>query len=74
VSVRTQFSATSLRTLRKAAGVNRDVLAFAVGITTGSIANYEQGRTVPSAEVLARLADYLDCGVADFFEEDGASV
>jgi len=68
VSVRTHFSATALRTLRKRTGVNRDVLAFAVGITTGSIANYEQGRTVPSAEVLARIADYLDCGVADLFE------
>lgn len=69
MSVRTQFSANSLRTLRKAAGVNRDILAFAVGLTTGSIANYEQGRTVPSAEVLGQLADVLECAVSDFFEE-----
>jgi transcriptional regulator with XRE-family HTH domain len=74
VSARTRFSADALRTLRKRADVNRDVLAFAAGITTGSIANYEQGRTVPSAEVLARLADYLDCGVVDFFEEEPEGV
>lgn len=76
VSVRKQFSASALRTLRKQAGLNRDVLAFAIGRTTGSLANYEQGRTVPDAEIVARIAAYLDCSVDDLFEDvrDGARV
>ena len=64
-----RFSATALRTLRRSAGVSRDSLAFAVGLTTGSIANYEQGRTSPSAEIVARIAAFLDCEIADLFEE-----
>lgn len=72
MSVRTRFSATALRTLRKRAGLSRDLLAHGVGRTTGSIANYEQGHTVPSAEILSRLAELLDCDVSDFFEEDVA--
>jgi transcriptional regulator with XRE-family HTH domain len=72
--VSVQFSGIALRSLRRQAGLNRDVLAFAVGRTTGTIANYEQGRTVPSAEIVARLADYLGCHVEDFFIKDGAHV
>lgn len=74
MSVPRQFSATALRTLRKRADISRDVLAFAVGRTYGSIANYEQGKTVPSAEILAQLAEYLDCEIGDFFEEDAQRV
>lgn len=55
--------------MRRRVGVSRDVLAFAVGRTTGSIANYEQGKTVPSAEIVAEIAAFLDCKVGDFFEE-----
>jgi transcriptional regulator with XRE-family HTH domain len=70
VAARTRFSPTALRTLRKQARVSRDVLAFAIGRTTGSIANYEQGKTAPSAEIVAEIADYLDCELSDLFEEE----
>ena len=60
--------------LRRRAGVSRDSLAFAVGLTTGSIANYEQGRTSPSAEVVARIAAFLDCEIADLFERANDAV
>lgn len=44
-------SETALRALRKRAGLNRDVLALAIGRRrTGTIANYEQGRRFRQAE------------------------
>jgi transcriptional regulator with XRE-family HTH domain len=68
--VRRRFSGCKLRELRKGAKLNRDTLAFAVGRTVGSIGNYERGLTSPSAEVLAALAEHLDCAPEDFFESE----
>jgi transcriptional regulator with XRE-family HTH domain len=70
VSVQRTFSGQKLRDLRKRAHLSRDVLAFVVGRTVGSIANYERGITTPSADVLAELAEYLDCAPDDFFESE----
>jgi transcriptional regulator with XRE-family HTH domain len=69
-----RFSAKALRSLRRSAGVSRDSLAFAISRTTGSIANYEQGRTAPSAETVARIAEVLDCEIGDLFEEASDAV
>jgi transcriptional regulator with XRE-family HTH domain len=74
MSVRRKFSGERLRERRKQAKLNRDVLAFAVGRTVGSIANYERGITTPSAEVLALFAEYLDCTPDDFFIEEESQV
>jgi transcriptional regulator with XRE-family HTH domain len=35
---------------------------------------WERGKVKPPVAILEEIAAYLDCGVADFFEEDGASV
>ena len=63
------FSGQALRARRKQQRLNRDILAFAVGRTVGSIGNYERGLTTPSAEVLARLAEHLDCSPESFYIE-----
>ena len=67
--VHRSFSGQRLRELRKAARLSRTVLAFGVGRTVDSIANYERGLTTPSADVLARLAEHLDCSPEDFFDD-----
>jgi len=72
--VRRSFSGERLRRLRREAKLTRTVLAFGVGRTVDSIANYERGLTTPSAEVLARLAEHLDCSPDDFFEAETIDV
>jgi transcriptional regulator with XRE-family HTH domain len=69
MAVQRTFSGESLRARRKHYNLSRTVLAFAVGLTVDSIGNYERGFTTPSAEVLARLCEYLECSPNDLFEE-----
>lgn len=66
--VRRRFSGHKLRVLRRRAKISRTVLAFVVGRTADSIGNYERGFTTPSGEVIAALAEHLDCSPDDFFE------
>lgn len=67
MSVQQTFSGRALRARRKQAGLSRDILAFGVGRTVGSIANYERGLTTPSAEIVARLAHIIRCEPGDLF-------
>lgn len=62
------FSGKRLRELRKHVGFSGERLAVDVGRSLYSIAGYEAGRSVPSAEVVARMADALDCDPGDFYE------
>jgi transcriptional regulator with XRE-family HTH domain len=68
------FSGPTLRARRKQLRLSRTVVAFAVGRTVDSIANYERGLTTPSAEVLARIAEYLDCSPNDLYEREAVDV
>ena len=63
------FSGKKLRDRRKVRRVSRDTLAFCVGRTVGTIANYERGFTFPPADVVAEMASYLECRVEDLFED-----
>ena len=45
-----------LVTYRRAHGVSQRELAIAVGVTTAAIANIEQGLSLPSYNLLVRLA------------------
>jgi transcriptional regulator with XRE-family HTH domain len=74
MSARRSFSGSRLRDLRRDAHTSRTVLAFAVGRTVDSISNYERGLTTPSADVLARLADFLGCSPDEFFELEAIDV
>lgn len=73
MSARKVFSPTALRSRRKQKKVSRDLLAFAVGRTVGTIGNYERGFTTPSAETIAALAHNLDCDPGDLFEAQNGS-
>lgn len=62
------FSGKRLRERRKALGVSGELLAVSVGRSLYSISGYESGRSTPSAEVVGRMADALDCSPSDFYE------
>ena len=69
MAVRQAFSGTTLRARRTELGLSRDFVAWAVGRTVGSIANYETGATTPSADIVAALADVLEITPADLFDQ-----
>ena len=52
------FAAT-LRRLRRAAKLTQQQLADAAGVTTMSVKSYEGGRTIPGADVLAKMSEVL---------------
>ena len=65
--------ATRLKDLRKKFNVSQEELAQYLNVGRTAIANYESGLTMPSVEVLDKLAkffgvstDYLLCRVVDF--------
>jgi transcriptional regulator with XRE-family HTH domain len=71
MAVRQTFSGRALRARRKQLKLSRDALGWAVGRTYSSITNYERGVTTPSGEVIARLAETLECSPNDLFEKNG---
>lgn len=64
-----RFSAEKLECLRNDACLPRSALAYAAQRSEQSVYLWERGRATPSVETLERIASYLDCSVADFFEE-----
>ncbi|MEY8374075.1 helix-turn-helix transcriptional regulator [Merdimmobilis hominis] len=44
-------------------GVTAKKVSEATGISTGNISDWKSGRSMPSAQKLDLLADYLDCSV-----------
>ena len=61
------FNADRLRIAREQAGLTQSELAGQAVLTRGAIASYEAGRNVPSANVLAVLAQYLAKPLEYFF-------
>ena len=53
----------ALRAERRGGGVSQDLLAARIGLSTWSLAQFEQGRLHPRPAVLAAWAAALDCGV-----------
>ena len=51
--------------LRKKAGLTQEELADKVDLKKMTIHYYEKGSRVPNAQILARLADALNCKVDD---------
>jgi len=72
VNARRTFSPDALRARRKALNFSREATAFAIGRTVITIANWECGRTTPSADDLANLARFLCCELDDLYESRGA--
>ncbi len=54
-----QFSPARLRDLRNHAGLTREKLAVAAGMSMTSIAHHEQGERIPGLNAAARLAEAL---------------
>ena len=60
-----------LRIQRDKAGVSQQKLANAIGVTRGSIANYEQGTSYPkNREIYGKLAEFFNVDVNYFRTED----
>lgn len=54
-----------IREARKAAGLTQDALAERLGRTVESISDLERGKSLPSLEGLAAIADVLGLRLAD---------
>lgn len=57
-----------IRELRKERGLTGDQLGELVGVSKGYISEIETEKKMPGADLLFRLAEQLQCEVADLFE------
>lgn len=51
--------------LRQERNVSREELAVAVGVSHGTIVNFEMGRSMPRLDTARQIADYLGVSVDD---------
>lgn len=61
-----------LKSRRTRAGMTQSELGRSLGITFQQVQKYERGTNRVSASMLARAADAVSCGIADFFPAPGA--
>lgn len=59
----------SLRALRGAHKVTHRQLALAVGVTEGTISNLETNKAEPSADTMAKIADYFGVTMDELRDE-----
>lgn len=59
----------NIRRLRKARGLSQEVLAAQLHIVRQTLSKWEQGLSVPDAQMLSRLAEALQTTVADLLGE-----
>lgn len=62
-----------LRELRKAAGLTQTQVAEKVGVTQGTVAEWENGGCYPSVTKLPELARAFNCTVGDLYEADAST-
>jgi transcriptional regulator with XRE-family HTH domain len=60
---------TTLKQLRKKAGLTQAELAIAIGTSQAAVANYESGTKAPELAKLPAIAKALGVTVAELFEE-----
>jgi transcriptional regulator with XRE-family HTH domain len=60
--------AAAVRGLRESRGFTREQLAFRSGITTGSLARIELGRSVPGWDTVRLLVKAFDMSLVEFAE------
>lgn len=58
-----------LKELRVRKGKTQKDVAEYLMISPQSVSKWEKGESLPSIEYLPKLADFLDCGIDDFFEK-----
>lgn len=54
-----------IKAVRKKKGLSQEQLANLVGYKVGTIAKYEQGDRVPDIGILRKIAEVLECSLAD---------
>ena len=54
---------------RHGRGISKAHLARGVGVSRSYITKLEQGKQLPSARMLFKLADYFGCQVEDLFDQ-----
>lgn len=62
----------NLRTARKAAGLSQEALARSVDVSVLTVARAEQGRNVPRADVLTRIAAKLETTVESLLSAEAS--
>lgn len=53
----------TLRTLRESKNMTQEDLAKAIGVTAGSIGNYEQGTRMPRNKIMKKLATFFNVSI-----------
>ncbi len=66
------FSASALAEARTRAGMSRDDLAAALGLSCHAVKSWEWSQRYPRGQRLAQLADVLDCSIERFFVREGS--
>lgn len=64
-----RFSSEKLKQIRRAAGVSRTSLAWACGVSSSTVAEWEQGKYAPRVGTLEAVARTLNVSVAELFGE-----
>ena len=59
----------NIKTLRKAKGLSQEELAIKLNVVRQTISKWEQGLSVPDAEMLIKLAEVLDTTVSTLLGE-----
>ena len=59
----------NIRTLRKSKGLSQEELAIKLNVVRQTVSKWEQGLSVPDAEILIKLAEVLDTTVSTLLGE-----
>ena len=59
----------NIKAIREKKGILQSQLAEALGLTQGSISQWELGLTSPSADNLKKLSAFLDCTVDELLAD-----
>lgn len=55
----------NLKALRKRKGLTQEELAIRLNVVRQTVSKWEKGRSVPDADILAKIAEVLDVSVSD---------
>lgn len=58
---------TNIRTLRQKAELSQAELAKKLGVTQGTVSQWESGQILPATAKLVKIAEALRCTVSDLF-------
>ena len=56
-----------LHAMRTKAGLSQEDVAKAIEVTQGAVSQWESGATTPSAKLLPKIAELLNCSIDDLY-------